>query len=205
MWLSVFFSGLHVTQSGTGAGSTHLYTREQCRIRPHDIYPGGRIVLLIYIQCGAGSGTMACRHFQGIFTASVFLRLSAPRDRMCICNTAHTRNGKCSCQGSPPRHPASASRSRNKLRARSPLPVRSRILRMRKITCQKCTPAGPESVKKRGYGVDPAPESEPFTWLHSHSLCQNSSPAFLAGLPGVCCQFYPFPVRNALRSSERCA
>ena len=79
------------------------------------------------------------------------------------------------------------------------------ILRMRKITCQKCTPAGPESVKKRGYGVYPAPESEPFTWLHSHSLCQNSSPAFLAGLPGVCYLFYPFPVRNAHRPSERCA
>jgi len=79
------------------------------------------------------------------------------------------------------------------------------ILRMRKITCQKCTPAGPESVKKRGYGVDPAPESEPFTWLHSHALCQNSSPAFLAGLPGVCYLFYPFPVRNALSASERCA
>ncbi|MEG5780647.1 hypothetical protein, partial [Enterobacter bugandensis] len=94
---------------------------------------------------------------------------------------------------------------RNELRARSPLLVRSRILRMRKITCQKCTPADPESVKKRGYGVDPAPESEPFTWLHSHSLCQNSSPAFLAAFRVVCCLFYRSAVRNALRPPERCA
>ena len=123
LWLSLFISALHVTQSDTSAGTTHLYIREQCRIRPHDIYSGGRIVLLIYIQCGAGSGTVAFRHFQGIFMASVFLRVSAPRDRMCICNTAHTRHGKCSCQGSPPRHLASVSRSRNKLRVRSPLSV----------------------------------------------------------------------------------
>ena len=196
---------MDVTQSGTGAGSTYLYNAAQCRIRLHDIHPGGRIVLLIYIQCGAGSGTVARRHFQGGGAASIFLRVSAPRDRMCICNTAHTRHAKFSRLGSPPRHPASASRPRNELRARSPLPVRSRILRMRKITCQKCTPADPESVKKRGYGVDPAPESEPFTWLHSHSLCQNSSPAFLAAFRVVCCLFYRSAVRNALRPSERCA
>lgn len=67
------------------------------------------------------------------------------------------------------------------------------------------TPALPESVKNTGYGVDPVPESEPFTWLHSHALCQNSSPAFLAGLPGGCYLFYLFPVRNALGASERCA
>lgn len=121
VWLSNNFSGLYVTPSGTSAGSTHLYTDEQCRYRPHDIYPGGRIVLLIYIQCGAGSGTVACRHFQGIFTASVFLSVSASQDRMCICNTAHTQHAKCSRQGSPPRHPASASRARNKLRVRSSL------------------------------------------------------------------------------------
>lgn len=66
-------------------------------------------------------------------------------------------------------------------------------------------PALPESVKNTGYGVDPVPESEPFTWLHSHALCQNSSPAFLAGLPGGCYLFYLFPVRNALGASERCA
>lgn len=184
----------HTCISAVSVGSTHL-----------NKFSGVWIVLLIYVQCGAGSGTVAFRPLQAILTVSVFLSVSASRDRMCVCNTAHARNYKHYRQGSPPRHPASASRAHNKLRARSPLPVRIRILRMRKITCQKCTPAGPESVKKRGYGVDPAPESEPFTWLHSHSLCQNSSPAFLAGLPGVCCQFYPFPVRNALRSSERCA
>ena len=43
------------------------------------------------------------------------------RDRMCICNTAQARHYKCFRQGSPPRHPASVSRSRNKLRVRSPL------------------------------------------------------------------------------------
>ena len=105
----------HTCISAVSVGPTHL-----------NEFSGVWIVLLIYVQCGAGSGTVACRHFQGLFMASVFLRVSAPRDRMCICNTAHTRHGKCSCQGSPPRHPASASLSRNKLRARSPLPFSQR-------------------------------------------------------------------------------
>jgi hypothetical protein len=61
--------------------------------------------------------------FSGGGAASIFLRVSAPRDRMCICNTAHTRHAKCFRRGSPPRHPASASRPRNELRARSPLTV----------------------------------------------------------------------------------
>jgi hypothetical protein len=61
--------------------------------------------------------------FLGYFHGFNFLRVSAPRDRMCICNTAHTRHAKCSRLGSPPRHPASASRPRNELRARSPLTV----------------------------------------------------------------------------------
>ena len=100
----------HTCISAVSVGSTHL-----------DAFSGGRIVLLIYIQCGAGSDTVACRRFQGILTVSVFLSVSARRDRMCICNTAHTRYYKCSRQGSPPRHPASAERARNSLRARSPL------------------------------------------------------------------------------------
>ena len=79
------------------------------------------------------------------------------------------------------------------------------ILRMRKITCRKCMPAGPESVNKKGYGGYPEPKSEPFTWLHRHSLCQNSSPVFLAVFRVVCCLFYRSAVRNALRPSERCA
>lgn len=83
-------------------------------------------MLLIYIQCGAGSGTVVCGHFQSIFTASVFLNVPAPRDRMCVCNTAHARNYKHYRQGSPPRHPASASRAHNELRARSPLPFSQR-------------------------------------------------------------------------------
>lgn len=100
----------HTCISAVSVGSTHL-----------DAISGGRIVLLIYIQCGAGSDTVACRRFQGILTASVFLSVSARRDRMCICNTAHMRYYKCSRQGSPPRHPASASRARNSLRVRSSL------------------------------------------------------------------------------------
>lgn len=121
LWLSNNFRQLNSTQSGTGVGSTHLYAGGQCRIRPHDIYPGGRIVLLIYIQSGAGSDTMVCRCFEVILTASIFLSVPAPRDRMCICNTAHTRHVRCSRQGSPPRHPASVSLAHNKLRTRSPL------------------------------------------------------------------------------------
>ncbi|WP_222837022.1 hypothetical protein, partial [Enterobacter roggenkampii] len=40
-------------------------------------------------------------------------------------------------------------------------------------------------------------QSESFTWVHSHSLCQNSSPAFLAAFRVVCCLFYRSAVRNA--------
>lgn len=100
----------HTCISAVSVGSTHL-----------NEFSGVWIVLLIYVQCGAGSGTVAFRPLQAILTISIFLRVSAPRDRMCICNTAHTRHAKCSRQGSPPRHPASASRPRNKLRGRSPL------------------------------------------------------------------------------------
>lgn len=91
------------------------------------------------------------------------------------------------------------------VKTNAPASLPAQFFACEKFSVLAGTPALPESVKNTGYGMDPAPESEPFTWLHSHALCQNSSPAFLAGLPGVCYLFYPFPVRNALRSSERCA
>lgn len=105
----------HTCISAVSVGSTHL-----------NEFSGVWIVLLIYVQCGAGSDTVACRPLQAILTVSVFLSVSAPWDRMCVCNTAHARNYKHYRQGSPPRHPASASRAHNELRARSPLPFSQR-------------------------------------------------------------------------------
>lgn len=166
----------HTCISAVSVGSTHL-----------DEFSGGRIVLLIYIQCGAGSGTVACRRFQGILTASAFLRVSA-HGTGCAFVIPRIRG--------TPNAPVRARRpdTRQVLHGHAINcgPVHhylflSVILRMRKITCQKCTPAGPESVKKRGYGVYPMQESEPFTWLHSHSLCQNSSRRFWR----VCWGFVP--------------
>lgn len=76
LWLSLFISQLNVTQSGTGAGSTYLYIAARCRIRLHDIHPGSRIVLLIYIQCGAGSDTTLGGMFLQPFMGSFFLTFS---------------------------------------------------------------------------------------------------------------------------------
>ena len=105
----------HTCISAVSVGSTHL-----------NEFSGVWIVLLIYVQSGAGSGTGAFRPLQTSLTVSVFLSVSASRDRMCVCNTAHARNYKHYRQGSPPRHPASASRAHNELRARSPLPFSQR-------------------------------------------------------------------------------
>jgi len=127
----------HTCISAVSAGSTHL-----------NEFSGVWIVLLIYVQCGAGSGTVVFRPLQAILTVSVFLSVSASRDRMCVCNTAHARNYKHYRQGSPPRHPASASRAHNELRARSPLPVRSRILRMRKIRLPEMHAGRPGKYEK---------------------------------------------------------
>lgn len=73
----------HTCISAVSVGSTYL-----------DAFSGVWIVLLIYVQCGAGSGTVAFRPLQAILTASVFLSVSASRDWMCVCNTAHARNYK---------------------------------------------------------------------------------------------------------------
>jgi len=48
-------------------------------------------------------------------------------------------------------------------------------------------------VKNTGYGVDPAPESEPFTWLHSHSLCQIHPLRFWRICRGFVAAFTRFP------------
>lgn len=37
-----------------------------------DEFSGGRIVVLIYIQCGAGTSTAASRLSQGILTLQIF-------------------------------------------------------------------------------------------------------------------------------------
>jgi hypothetical protein len=133
------------------------------------------------------------------------LRVSAPRDRMCICNTAHTRHAKCSRLGSPPRHPASASRPRNELRARSPLTVcqpdfshaknyPSEMHTCAVVKCDKC-----ELWCVLG------DQSESFTWLHSHSLCQNSSPAFLAAFGWFVACFTVLPSETrSVRLSGAC-
>ena len=43
------------------------------------------------------------------------------------------------------------------------------------------------------------------TCVHTHACRKNRACAFLAGFRVVCCLFYRFPVRNALRPFSRCA
>jgi hypothetical protein len=41
-----------------------------------------------------------------------------------------------------------------------------------------------------------------YALAHTHACRKNRACAFLAGFRVVCCLFYRFPVRNALRASE---
>ena len=78
---------------------------------------------------------------------------------------------------------ANASRSRNKLRPRSPFSDEKNV---ENRTSTGCT----------------AWNSALCTCAHTHACRKNRACAFLAGFRVVCCLFYRFPVRNALRASE---
>lgn len=78
---------------------------------------------------------------------------------------------------------ANASRSRNKLRPRSPFSDEKNV---ENRTSTGCT----------------AWNSALCTCAHTHACRKNRACAFLAGFRMVCCLFYRFPVRNALRASQ---
>lgn len=78
---------------------------------------------------------------------------------------------------------ANASRSRNKLRPRSPF---SDEKNAGNRTSTGCT----------------VWNSALCTCAHTHACRKNRACAFLAGFRVVCCLFYRFPVRNALRASQ---
>ena len=78
---------------------------------------------------------------------------------------------------------ANASRSRNKLRPRSPFSDEKNV---ENRTSTGCT----------------AWNSALCTCAHTHACRKNRACAFLAGFRVVCCLFYRFPVRNALRASQ---
>ena len=78
---------------------------------------------------------------------------------------------------------ANASRPRNKLRPRSPF----------------------SDEKNAGNRTYPGWMGWIFalcTCVHTHACRKNRACAFLAGFRVVCCLFYRFPVRNALRASQ---
>lgn len=78
---------------------------------------------------------------------------------------------------------ANASRPRNKLRPRSPFSDKKNV---ENRTSTGCT----------------AWNSALCTCAHTHACRKNRACAFLAGFRVVCCLFFRFPVRNALRASE---
>lgn len=78
---------------------------------------------------------------------------------------------------------ANASRPRNKLRPRSPF-------------------SGGKNAGNRTYPGWMAWISALCTCAHTHACRKNRACAFLAGFRVVCCLFYRFPVRNALRASQ---
>ena len=88
-------------------------------------------------------------------------------------------NGFSGCAGN-------ASRPRNKLRPRSPFSDEKNV---ENRTSTGCT----------------VWNSALCTCAHTHACRKNRACAFLAGFRVVCCLFYRFPVRNALRPFSRCA
>lgn len=97
-----------------------------------------------------------------------------------ICTSAplpeRAENGFSGCAGN-------ASRPRNKLRPRSPF-------------------SGKKNIGNRTYPGWMAWISALCTCAHTHACRKNRDCAFLAGFRVVCCLFYRFPVRNALRASQ---
>ena len=89
---------------------------------------------------------------------------------------ARAENGFSGCAGN-------ASRPRNKLRPRSPF-------------------SDKKNIGNRTYPGWMVWNSALCTCAHTHACRKNRACAFLAGFRVVCCLFYRFPVRNALRASQ---
>ena len=139
------------------------------------ILPDYRITLLLQF----------IHHFYNTFTS--FLQLirhfyvSFILCAICTSDSLPERaeNGFSGCAGN-------ASRPRNKLRSRSPF-------------------SGGKNAGNRTYPGWVAWISALCTCAHTHACRKNRACAFLAGFRVVCCLFYRFPVRNALRPFSRCA
>ena len=124
-------------------------------------------------------------HFYNTFTS--FLQLtrhfyvSSILCAICTSDSLPERaeNGFSGCAGN-------ASRPRNKLRPRSPF-------------------SDGKNAGNRTYPGWMAWISALCTCAHTHACRKNRACAFLAGFRVVCCLFYRFPVRNALRPFSRCA
>lgn len=118
--------------------------------------------------------TTLLHHFYIIPSAHTSLPSSVPFVHPPLPERAE--NGFSGCAGN-------ASRPRNKLRPRSPF-------------------SGKKNIGNRTYPGWMAWISVLCTYAHIHACRKNRDCAFLAGFRVVCCLFYRFPVRNALRASE---
>ena len=121
--------------------------------------------------------TTLLHHFYIIPSAHTSLPSSVPFVHPPLPERAE--NGFSGCAGN-------ASRPRNKLRPRSPF-------------------SGKKNIGNRTYPGWMAWISALCTCAHTHACRKNRACAFLAGFRVVCCLFYRFPVRNALRPFSRCA
>ena len=121
--------------------------------------------------------TTLLHHFYIIPSAHTSLPSSVPFVHPPLPERAE--NGFSGCAGN-------ASRPRNKLRPRSPFSDEKNV---ENRTSTGCT----------------VWNSALCTCAHTHACRKNRACAFLAGFRVVCCLFYRFPVRNALRPFSRCA
>ena len=119
--------------------------------------------------------TSLLRHFYIIFTSDLTSELFVHPPPL-PGPPARAENGFSGCAGN-------ASRPRNKLRPRSPF-------------------SGKKNIGNRTYPGWMAWISALCTCAHTHACRKNRACAFLAGFRVVCCLFYRFPVRNALRASQ---
>ena len=122
--------------------------------------------------------TSLLRHFYIIFTSDLTSELFVHPPPL-PGPPARAENDFSGCAGN-------ASRPRNKLRPRAPF-------------------SGKKNIGNRTYPGWMAWISALCTCAHTHACRKNRACAFLAGFRVVCCLFYRFPVRNALRPFSRCA
>ena len=130
--------------------------------------------LLQFIHHFYNTFTSFIHHFYIIPSAHTSLSSSVPFVHHPLPERADS--GFSGCAGN-------ASRPRNKLRPRSPF-------------------SDGKNAGNRTYPGWMAWISALCTCAHTHACRKNRACAFLAGFRVVCCLFYRFPVRNALRASQ---